>query len=321
MLKERPNIKKYLVLIISIILMVSLSNFSEIQSQKINIFDSSKSNTISKPVSSQMTNITVIIDGNTELEEFSGITGVGSSEDPYIIDYLQINASNDGSGIEIKNTNKYLIIQNCTVVNSGSNYETFDSGIKIENSSNVVIKNNTISKSLHGIGVLNSLYNNITDNVVSINNSFGISLDTSNYNNIFGNEGMLNKIHGLYLVNSFNNSIINNLMANNTYGSGIFLSDSEGNEIRNNIVDNNSYGLYLKKSNYNTVQENHFANNYYDCIRIYEGTGNIISDNGDCIEKITYIIPMISVFPIWAVFGFLVIGTAILILKNKRKIR
>ena len=95
-------------------------------------------------------------------------------------------------------------------------------------------------------------------------------------------------------------------MANNTYGSGIFLSDSDGNEIVNNVAINNSYGLYLKKSSYNTVQGNNFPNNYWNCIRVYLGTGNIISDNGDCTEYIVYIVPMIPVFPIWFIIGFFV---------------
>ena len=143
MLKERQNIKKYLIFIISIILILSFSSFSEIQSQGVNLFNIPYQNSIPRPFSSQMTNITVLINGNTELEDFSGITGAGSSEDPYIIENLQINASDFETGIEIKNTNKYLIIRNCTVVNSGASFETFDSGIKIENCSNVAIKNNT----------------------------------------------------------------------------------------------------------------------------------------------------------------------------------
>ena len=102
MLKEHPNIKKYLVLIISIILMLSLRSFSEIQPQNANLFTIPDSNPIPRPISSQMTNITVSINGNTELEDFLGITGAGSSEDPYIIENFQINASDSGTGIEIK---------------------------------------------------------------------------------------------------------------------------------------------------------------------------------------------------------------------------
>ena len=102
MVKERPNIWKYLGLITSIILMLTLSNFSETQTQRIDLFNYPDSNQISKPFSSQMSNITILIDGNTELEDFPGITGLGSSEDPYIIKNLQINASDSGTGIEIK---------------------------------------------------------------------------------------------------------------------------------------------------------------------------------------------------------------------------
>jgi len=320
MLKERQNIKKYLIFIISIILILSFSSFSEIQSQGVNLFNIPDPNSISRPFSSQMTNITVLINGNTELEDFSGITGEGSSGDPYIIENLQINASDFETGIEIKNTNKYLIIRNCTVVNSGASFETFDSGIKIENCSNVTIKNNTISYSLQGIGVFNSINNNITDNIVSINNTFGISVESSNYNNISDNIAMFNKLHGVYLVDSFNNSITDNFMTNNTYGSGIFLSDSDGNEIVGNTAINNSYGLYLKKSDYNSVRENNFSNNFGDCIKIYLGTGNTFSDNGDCTESVVYIIPTIPAFPVWYIIGFLLIGTAFLILKNKHEI-
>ncbi len=81
----------------------------------------------------------ILIDGNSELDAFfSGNSSDGTISNPYIVEYFDINVSDLGSGIEIRNVNKYLIIRNSKIRFSGNNWVTDDSGIELFNCSNIV---------------------------------------------------------------------------------------------------------------------------------------------------------------------------------------
>lgn len=59
----------------------------------------------------------ICISGNDALRSFissEGLSGDGSLSNPYIIENYVINASID-NGIEIRHTNAYIIIKNCTI--------------------------------------------------------------------------------------------------------------------------------------------------------------------------------------------------------------
>ena len=71
-------------------------------------------------------------------------TGSGTREEPYIIENCTIDASSSPieSGIFINNSkNVYFIIRNCSLSNAGSDNQ--DGGIKLENTNNGTIYNNT----------------------------------------------------------------------------------------------------------------------------------------------------------------------------------
>ena len=57
------------------------------------------------------THPSIIIDGNEELDTFlSGNGTVGNFSNPYVISDYFIDANHLGSGIEIRNTDKYVIL-------------------------------------------------------------------------------------------------------------------------------------------------------------------------------------------------------------------
>ncbi|MFW9939455.1 MAG: NosD domain-containing protein [Candidatus Thorarchaeota archaeon] len=78
-------------------------------------------------------------------------TGLGSSNDPYIIEGLYIDAQGDGGGIYIKNSHKSFIIQNCWVNNSG--IKEFDAGVLVRYSENGIIRDNIFSYTQKGVNV------------------------------------------------------------------------------------------------------------------------------------------------------------------------
>ena len=92
----------------------------------------------------------------------------GTPQNPHIIENVTINAGGSGSGIKIQSSHEYFIIRNCTVYNTGSDFE--DAGIKLHNTKNGLIINNTVSNLIHGIYLRSSCENNnITGNIANDN--------------------------------------------------------------------------------------------------------------------------------------------------------
>lgn len=108
------------------------------------------------------------INGNDELVNLN-LTGVGSSEDPYILENLNITKSIDDPAIYIRNTNLSLVLANNLIVHR-SNVNTTNFGIRIDNSENVRILNNTIQNEegkLTGILIRDSVNVLLENNVMT----------------------------------------------------------------------------------------------------------------------------------------------------------
>lgn len=141
--------------------------------------------------------------------------------------------------------------------------------------------------------VINSNYNNITDNNIINNNGIGICLSNSWYNTIEGNS--LSNYGYIYLENSSYNKIKENTFSNascgmtlqvyssynliegNTIndGAGIYLDGGTNNIIIGNNIINNDIGLIIYDDN-STIENNIFSNKYYG-IELH-GCNNIISN-------------------------------------------
>lgn len=120
----------------------------------------------------------IYIDNNWTDTKNAGIcTGSGTLTDPYVIEDLEINANNIGSCILIKNTNVYLKIENCTIINSGN--ELVDAGIFLDNLINAEITDNTFLNNYRGINLNNSHNCTIHNNFLN-ENSIDIRLIHSN---------------------------------------------------------------------------------------------------------------------------------------------
>ena len=251
------------------------------------------------------------IDGNGELASHPKVTGSGTWVDPYVIENYEITGSLSGSGIDIRNTNKPLIIQNCTV-------EKFEYGIYLSNVSNIDIFNNTmISCGIYVRGDLAELLSNkinqsnavngnpvyfyknqvelgkndfanagqvilvnCTDSVISnlsiSDGSIGINLLYSSNNTLTNNTALYNG-DGIYLYYSDNNTLINNTASDN-HDSGIRLELSHDNLLTGNIASYNNDGVWLNYSDNNTLINNTASYNY-DNIWLYYSNNNTVTGN------------------------------------------
>ncbi len=178
-------------------------------------------------------------------------SGSGSWADPYVIENVTLDGQGSSNCIEIRNSDAYFIIRNCSLYNSSSSTKA---GIKLDNvDSGKIIKNNC-----------------------SDDNSLGTYLYYSNNNTLSGNTAN-NNGYGIYLFFSNNNTLSGNT-ANNNY-NGIYLEGSNSSNLSGNTAShNNNYGICLEVSNNNTLSGN-TANNNYNGIFLSPGNNNLIYNN------------------------------------------
>jgi len=134
--------------------------------------------------------------------------------------------------------------------------ESWGTGVYIQ-SSNVVVRNLSISNYGVGIGMIGSSMNTITNNEITKNDG-GIVLVVS-ANNTVTNNRMVDNGAGALTFLSTNNTIANNEIANND--GGIISVISADNTIANNTIENNFEGNLMIFSINNTIINNSLANN------------------------------------------------------------
>ena len=194
--------------------------------------------------------------------------GLGTWNDPYIIENVTIDGQDSDSCITITDSNKYFIIRNCTFYNSTSGTGWNHAGIRLNNVRNGrILNNNCSSNKGGGIYLANNSNNNtVIGNIIS-NDRWGIFLDESNFNNISRNNVSESTwSNGIYLWYSHNNTIFKNNASKNGLINmvvvGIRLDFSNDNNISNNIADENAGGgINLGYSNNNTIERNIACNN------------------------------------------------------------
>ncbi len=187
-------------------------------------------------------------------------SGSGTQEDPYVISPSNIDAGGWGCGIMINNSRAYFKIEGSKIIGSDWNlfgYPNYSAGIKFQNTTNGLIKNN-----------------NLTDNI-----GFGIYLfDNSDNNTIQGNFINKNREGIRILSASDNNKLIDNYVnGSTTYGINLITDSSyptpcNSTFISTNNVTNNSIGIYVNMQNIEgsnlTIDNNNIFWNYNYGIQI-----------------------------------------------------
>ena len=182
-------------------------------------------------------------------------TGSGTYSDPFIIKNLMIDGGGTQNCIEIRDSDVYFIIQDCTVKNSGTG--TYDAGIRLLNTNNGKIIGNDISD----------------------NSRVGIQFHENCFNNtIMGNHFTRNSFYAIWLRYSDNNIINSNIIIDN-FDNGIHLYYSDYNVVMSNEIKNNNNGIRIHASHYSIVFDNTFYSNSIGISIRYGHWSEIFSNN------------------------------------------
>ncbi len=215
----------------------------------------------------------IFIDGNDALATFisdEGLSGEGTYSSPYIIENFFINAST-AHGIEIRSTDAYLTIRDCTIEDGRST-----AGISLYYASNVNISNNNVNNNSYGICLESSSHNMLAGNTASYNDDHGIMLRvSSNHNTLAGNTASYNKQIGIYLESSSHNTLsANNASYNNYEGIHLWGSSNNNTLAENNASYNTQRGIFLWDSSTNTLVRNTASYNNYTGIWLSSSSNN-----------------------------------------------
>ncbi|MFX0098672.1 MAG: PKD domain-containing protein [Candidatus Hodarchaeota archaeon] len=221
--------------------------------------------------------------GNDELDEYCNSTGTDglTPGTAHVIKDRIIDASANGYDIFINGTNRYLIIQNCTLTGAT---QYLRSAIYLWNCSNIRIENCTINGNSVGIRFYNVNSTVITDANVSSNNKYNILMEYGQDITIINNALCFSyiSVKGLYMsdvlvegnVVSWNQEIsisigaseyirveCNDLSYNSNTESLATISCSIGSVnhsiIYNNTMIGNYYGPYTSSLFNVSILENH----------------------------------------------------------------
>lgn len=155
-----------------------------------------------------------------------------------------------GRGIELIHSSNINIIEN--------NVQNFSMGISLQESSNNIIKKNSVTQNNYA-GIMtesNSKYNTILENEIA-SNDYGIS--ERGGNNTLSKNKITANDYGIS-VHSSSNTISDNVISGNNE-MGVIL-DAGSNTVTGNNVTNNNYGIYISSGN--TLRNNRMRNNRYN---------------------------------------------------------
>lgn len=229
------------------------------------------------------------IDSDAELINFvssRGLSGNGSRDNPYIIEYYNIDGSKNGTCIYIGNTTQHFIIQNCRLYNANGYYSSsyyLDSGVYLFNTRNGTIKDNMIfANNVYGIHLDQSQDNIISKNLLFNNGGEGVHLNWYSKNNTVESNLIHNNAFGIYALEYSNdNKITDNFVHDNDVGIWVNGYSSENLISMNKVTDNRDYGIVLGwGTNDNYVFQNEVENNGgYGGLYLQQSTQNKIANN------------------------------------------
>ena len=201
----------------------------------------------------------IIIRSNSDFADVNKSLATSESGTYYIQNLNITNCA--GSGIHIENTSVPFVIRNCTVHNCS------DHGIYIENAKNGTINESKVYDSgLKGIRMVNSSYMLIDNNSVYDNSgSYGIDVYMKtmpyldSHNITISNNTIERNLYGIELFGLDCTIRDNNVLNNTEYG--IYVMGNDSKICNNTIQDNTDYGVKLYNSFRNYVYCNTFTDN------------------------------------------------------------
>lgn len=249
---------------------------------------------------------------------FSVFPGSGTKTDPYRLENYNISSEIQNFGINISDTTKFFVIQNCFIkvkqvgiwiswiahgtaeIRNNTCIEHDAYGIDLWDAPGTLIDNNSLtSNSLNGLNCIDSDDVTISNNVLSLNKENGVSVRFSDDITISNNLCEQNQV-GIEVYFSRTPIVEQNYCFDNKK-SGIYLweintgdikrnqlygnlgpafhfRDSEVVQLKENDVINNTIGFYLDESHYFEIYNNSISNN--------KNKGIYLFSSNEC--KITY---------------------------------
>ncbi|MCH8905696.1 MAG: right-handed parallel beta-helix repeat-containing protein [Candidatus Heimdallarchaeota archaeon] len=206
------------------------------------------------------------IDGNEELMSY-GFEGDGSRENPFLIEGFSISTYSDDK-IRLVNTRLHILIKN-NYVDGLHGTEGF--GVILDNSSNVIIRNNIITRSAQdGIVLYFSSNNKVIENQILENAWNGIRIEAFSDNNLVERNFISDSGGGINILDTSNKNIVQSNTITGIQGNGISLGrDSPDFNVPNsyNIISGNAIsnggadGIALAISDYTQITNNTINNN------------------------------------------------------------
>ena len=188
---------------------------------------------------------TIAIQGNPAFTASRGVVGgSGLPTDPFIIEGWEINASTS-HGIWISQTTAYYVIRNVYVHSGGSDWY----GVLLNYAPNGRVENSTFVGNKHGVGVINSDYVVVVDNVVDASDVFGVYLagmDWSNYTTVSRNVISGQSGAGILAGATAYTLISDNVVSSSFYGIWLLIIPNNITISGNRVSGSNQAGIYLE---------------------------------------------------------------------------
>ena len=281
-MKKKENLNKLSFLLLLILLIGLIPSFSPLIIGNLAVGSIEKNNL---KISDSWELSPILIDGDetgvgahnwTWAVNQDWCSGLGTFSSPYIIENITINCNYGYYGIQIRDSNVYFRIQNCTIFNHV--YDSDRGAIYLYDISKGKIHNNTIHSG--GQGIASFLIRNVTITENIIVNTIGTvnAIDTSGYDHI---SIIGNTLEGGIYLNGDNNTVVGNTIWN--AGEGIESYSGDYLNITGNTIYNCTYGIHLKWYNGHNVEGNFIYENeygiYLDDVSNSTFTSNELNDN------------------------------------------
>jgi parallel beta-helix repeat protein len=245
-----------------------------------NVINYNSQNGISLPITC---NYNIIKDNNISKNNVTGIYFVWDSNYNQVL-YNTIFGNSKGISMDIS--------KNCDII--GNIIKNNRGGVYIRSSSNILLCNNIIKKSIYQAAYLIASSNiTVKSNIISETysdeiNGVGLLLNQVNNSSITQNS-IISNVRGFLLIYTSFCFFSQNNISNNSIDGINFRVNSRNNTIEQNLFLNNYYGIYMgsdKNNSNNNIFHNNFINNtenaYDDGDNIwdagYPSCGNYWSD-------------------------------------------
>jgi parallel beta-helix repeat protein len=222
------------------------------------------------------------------------------------------------------------------VIIANINFDKCYTGISVENSSNIVIIQNTIHNGNEGIYIMSSTNCSIIGNEIVDHSHTGLSIRDSSFLNIAYNTISRNHFHGGWIAISYSNISRNDITDNSFdhFGIGLYLyGPNSHNYIFENNFINNEIGLFYQgargTSVNNTVYSNYWSNYQNAIVNVAADDASgvdqspLTSPISTSFDPSLFPLPSLTIpeFPSWAPLVLLFVASAVILTVYKRKLR